>query len=251
MAVQSYLIDPSRLGRVLTQGDAYAYNEQDGRRQRKTDDGVPMWQVQALLAQLGGDEVKIRFAAQQRPEWAHNTPLALDGVTKFSAYAGTGGGGGRFSSLTIRTERVAPDTNDDRDLFSGTDSGLYVVDDREKIVVNAERLDVRYPRSGDWWRFMCHVGWTAAGSDGEFGGLEKWSVDVPGRTFAGIRAMAPVRFDGLRIDPYMNAERGTARLTLEADKILPAEAVAAFAGRPSRSRQPEPVAAGAPEGAES
>lgn len=239
MAVQSYSIDPDRVGLSLTQGEALPYNDEGG-RQRHDDAGMPMWQVPTLLADVDV-ELRIRFGAQHQPTLDLNSPVRLDGETRVSTFAGRIAGSQR-ASLTMRTERLFPDSPADDDLFGGGDHGLYLVDTGTLTVVAAERIEARYPRTGDWCRFRVVRGWRS--TDGALNGMERWSIDVKGRSFSGVKRMSAVEFGALRVNTFLNADRTSARLDLEASDIRTVQGTPEPTPTHNRARR-EPVSVAA------
>ena len=81
----------------------------------------------------------------------------------------------------------------------------------------AARENSSFRRQGDWVRYLVMRGWQS--SDGEYEGADKHSVEIQGRAPAGLRRMAPVEFDGLRVESYLNDDKTRSSLSLVASQV--------------------------------
>jgi hypothetical protein len=138
----------------------------------------------------------------------------------------------------MRSERISAAGSVDDDLFGMSTAGLFLVDTGELVVVAASRLAADFRHPTDRTKFSVVRGWSNGA--GNLNGSEKWSVDVPGRSFPTIRRMQPVTFDGLRVAAYVNPDRTTARADLEASSVRSVAASPIESAPFSRARR-EPV----------
>lgn len=238
MAIQSYEVDPGQVGLVVTMGLPRAHNGTDG-RQAHNQQGVPAWQVSVLLADLDL-EAPVRWFGPVCPDWATGSALTLAGKLSVSAFSGRVAGAQR-ASVTLRADRVELDASPDGGDLFGSDNGLYVVSTDRWVLGGAERLEATFRRQGDWVRYLVMRGWQSA--DGQHEGAERHLVDVPGRAPAGLKKLANVEFDGLRVESYLNDDRTRSSLSLTASSIRPA-VERGGAGRSRRSESPAPVVEG-------